>query len=91
MSIVLKKWAKQDPGTDARIRLIAELAGSRDRLLEAPQLDLAAMALLLNDYESAGLLSCAADLRRRLEHYQGGRQRSIRYTAGMLREEHRLE
>ena len=63
--------AFQNPHTEARILLIADLARRRDRLLESPELDLAALARLLADYESAGLPSAAADLRRRLQHYQG--------------------
>ena len=56
----------------ARLALIADLGRRRDRLLESPVLDLPALARLLADYESAHLLSAAADLRRRLEHYRGG-------------------
>jgi len=71
MSMKLKNWLKKDPGSEARILLIADLARRRDRLLETPRLDLPALERLLEEYESAGLLYGAANLRRRLEHYRG--------------------
>ena len=66
----LKKWAGIDPRTERRILTIAALARRRDRLLETPGLDLEGLRLLVADYEAAGLVCAATDLRRRLEHYQ---------------------
>ncbi|MGB8212263.1 MAG: hypothetical protein WCE68_01775 [Anaerolineales bacterium] len=66
----LKKWRKSDPRSAQRLCLIVELGRRRDRLLEAPELDLDGLARLLADYEAADLPSAAADLRRRLEWYR---------------------
>jgi hypothetical protein len=66
----LRKWLKPNARIDQRIRLIAELGRRRDRILESPELDLQALEALAADYETAGLVSAAADLRRRLEWYR---------------------
>ena len=65
----LRRWSKQDPGLEQRIQRIADLARRRDRLLEAPALDLPALRRLLAEYEAAGLVCAAADLRKRIEWY----------------------
>ena len=70
MPMQLRKWSKPDRRTEQRIRLIVDLARRRDHILESPELDLQALAVLLADYEAAGLPSAAADLRRRLEAYR---------------------
>jgi hypothetical protein len=70
MPMRLKKWLKPDRRMEQRIQQIADLARRRDRLLESPGLDLAALEALVADYESAGLACAAASLRRRLEHYR---------------------
>jgi hypothetical protein len=66
----LGKWTKHDRQMEERIQLIVNLARRRDRILESPELDLAALAVLASDYEAAGLPCAAADLRRRLEAYR---------------------
>ena len=71
----LRVRRKPDPRMEERLRLIVNLARRRDRLLEAPALDLSALAALLADYESADMPCAAADLRRRLEHYRSTRPR----------------
>jgi hypothetical protein len=70
MSMRLKKWLKPDRRMEQRIQQIADLARRRDRLLESPGLDLAALEALVADYEAAGLVCAAEDLRRRLEWYR---------------------
>jgi hypothetical protein len=72
MSMRLKKWLKPDRRMEQRIQLIVDLARQRDRILESPELDLEALAVLADDYAAAGLPSAAADLRRRLEWYRSG-------------------
>jgi hypothetical protein len=47
-----------------------DLGRRRDRLLESPELDLAALEALVADYKDAGLVCAAASLRRRLEWYR---------------------
>ena len=42
----------------------------RDRILEEPEMDLEALAILAADYEAANMPSATADLRRRMEWYQ---------------------
>ena len=69
MSMRLRKWTRPDPRLERRILLIADLGRRRDRILESPRLDLAALEALAADYEDAGLVYAAADLRRRLEWY----------------------
>ncbi len=59
--------------TEERIMLIVELGRRRDVILESPELDLEALRLLAVDYEAAGMVCAAADLRRRLEWYRGRR------------------
>jgi hypothetical protein len=66
----LRRWSKPDRRMEQRILLIADLSRRRDRILESPELDLAALETLAADYESAGLVCAAASLRRRLEHYR---------------------
>jgi Trk K+ transport system NAD-binding subunit len=61
---------KLDRRTEARVRVIVDLSRRRDRLLEAPALDLDALAALTADYESANMPCAAAELRRRLEWYR---------------------
>jgi hypothetical protein len=70
MSMRLRKLTRPDRRLEQRILLIADLGRRRDRLLESPELDLAALEALAADYEDAGLLCAAADLRRRLEWYR---------------------
>ena len=62
--------AKLDCRTEERIRRIVDLSRRRDRILEAPALDLEALAVLAADYKAANLPCAAADLRRRLEYYR---------------------
>ena len=62
-----------------RILLIVDLSRRRDHILEAPELDLEALANLATDYEAADMPSAAADLRRRLDYY---RERSIWHPDG---------
>ena len=71
MPFRLRKLTRPDPRLEQRILLIADLGRRRDRLLESPQLDLAALEALVADYEDAGLLCAAASLRRRLDWYRG--------------------
>jgi hypothetical protein len=63
----LEKWTKRDCQMEQRIQLIVNLACRRDRILESPELDLAALTILASDYEAAGLPCAAVDLRSRLE------------------------
>jgi len=67
---MLAKKANLAPRRIAYIQLIVDLARRRNRILEAPALDLSALAALLADYEAAGMPCAAADLRRRLEWYR---------------------
>jgi hypothetical protein len=67
----LKKWIKMEPRVLERMKLMEALSRRRDSLLESPELDLSALRLLARDYESAGLLCAAADLRSRVEWYEG--------------------
>jgi len=57
---------------EQRILLIADLGSRRDRVLEAPRLDLEALAVLAADYEIANMPCAAADLHRRLKYYREG-------------------
>ena len=61
---------KLDRCTETRVRMIVELSRRRDQLLEAPELDLEALAVLAADYESAAMPCAAENLRRRLEWYR---------------------
>jgi len=65
----LIKRVKSDRRMEQRIQGIAELGRRRDRILEAPAMDLDALAALVADYEAADMPCAAADLKRRLEHY----------------------
>ena len=60
-----------DERLEQRICLIAELGRRRDRILEAPEMDLEALAALAADYAAADMPCAAAALRRRLEWYKG--------------------
>jgi len=62
--------AKLDCRTEERVRRIVDLSRWRDRILEAPMLDLDRLAILAADYETANMPCAAADLRRRLEWYR---------------------
>ena len=62
--------AKLDCRMEQRFQVIVELSRRRDLILESPELDLAALAILAADYEAANMPSAAADQRRRLEDYQ---------------------
>ena len=66
----MRKLVKPDDRAEEHIRRIVELSRRRDRLLECPELDLTALAVLAADYEAANLLCAAADLYRRLEWYR---------------------
>jgi len=61
---------KLDRRTEERVQMIVNLSRQRDRILEAPELDLEALAILAADYVAANMPCAAADLRRRLEWYQ---------------------
>jgi hypothetical protein len=50
--------------------VIVDLNRRRDLILEAPRLDLEALAVLAADYEAANMPCVAGDLRRRLFYYQ---------------------
>jgi hypothetical protein len=54
-----------------RVRRIVDLSRRGDRSLEAPMLDLEALAVLAADYQAAHMPCAAADLPRRLEWYKG--------------------
>jgi hypothetical protein len=62
--------AKLDCRTKERVRRIVDLSRWRDRILEAPLLDLEALAVLAADYEAANMPCVTADLRKRLEYYR---------------------
>ena len=62
--------AKLDCRTEERVQRIVDLSRRRDRILEAPVLDLEALAVLATDYEAANMPCAAADLQRRLEQYR---------------------
>ena len=66
----LRWWTKVDPGLQERIRIIVKLGRWRDRILESPELDLEALAQLVEDYEEVEMACAAAALRRRLEWYR---------------------
>ncbi len=61
---------KLDRRTERRVRAIVELSRRRDWILEAPTLDQAALAVLVEDYAAANMPCAAAELRRRLEWYR---------------------
>ena len=67
----LRKLTKPDRRMEQRIQEIAELSRRRDCLLETPELDLEALEVLASDYEAAGMVHAARDLRRRLKWYRG--------------------
>ena len=67
----MKRWRKQNPRAERRLRLIVEMGRRRDKILESPEIDLEALAQLVADYEAADIIYAAADLRRRLEWYRG--------------------
>lgn len=69
----LRRWTKLDPRLQKRLRVIVRLGRQRDRLLESPALDLAALAQLVQAYEQADLPCAAAALRRRLKWYRSKR------------------
>ena len=56
--------------TDERIDLLGRLGRRRDEILENPNLDLMALSELAQEYEEAGLIYAAADLRMRVERYR---------------------
>jgi hypothetical protein len=66
----LIKRAKPDSRMEERLRVIVDLSRRRDRILESPELDLEALAILAADYAAANLPCAAADLRRRVEWYR---------------------
>ena len=70
MAMRLRKLTKPDRRIQQRIQVIVELSRRRDCLLETPELDLDALEVLASDYEAAGLLHAAKDLRRRLKWYR---------------------
>ena len=57
------------PAMQRRIDLIGSLGRQRDAILNAPVFDLEKAKALVLAYEVAHMPSCAADLRRRVEHY----------------------
>ena len=68
--MILTRRAKDDGRRmEERMQLIVELGIRRDRILESPELDLEALAVLAADYDAAGMPCAAAELRERLEHY----------------------
>ena len=64
------KTTRSGLATDDFIRVMTELSGRRDRVLQQPELDLAALAILTGDYEAAGLTCAAVELQKRLEWYR---------------------
>ena len=62
--------AKTNRRTEERILVIVDLGIRRDRILEAPELDLEALTVLVADYEDANMPCAAEDLRKRLEYYR---------------------
>ena len=69
--MILRSWIKKDAELEERIRVLVELGRRRDRILESPELDLEALAGLVEDYEKAEMACAAGALRRRLEWYGG--------------------
>ena len=61
---------KLDRRREELVRRIVDLSRRRDYILEAPQMDLEALAGLADDYEIANMPCAATDLRRRLEWYR---------------------
>jgi len=61
---------KLDWRMEENVRRIVDLSRQRDLILEAPIMDLEALAVLAADYEAANMPCAAADLRRRLGWYQ---------------------
>jgi hypothetical protein len=55
---------------EERIRKIVDLSRRRDRILEAPEMDLEALQALAADYEAAHMPCAAEELRRRVEWYR---------------------
>ena len=66
-----------DRRTEERVRRIVDLSRRRDSILEAPQMDVAALANLTDDYETANMPSAAADLRKRLDYYRINESKKI--------------
>jgi len=62
--------AKLDCRTEEHVRRIVDLSHRRDRILEAPTLDLEALAVLAAYYDAGNMPCAAAELRRRLEYYR---------------------
>jgi hypothetical protein len=61
---------KLDRQTEEHVQKIVNLSSRRDRILEAPKMDLEALEILAADYEVANMPSAAAELRMRLEWYR---------------------
>jgi hypothetical protein len=59
-----------DYRTEERIQVIVDLSRRRDHILEDPEMNLEALAILAADYEAANMTCAAANLRRRLEYYR---------------------
>ena len=55
---------------DERVRVIVALGIRRGRILESPELDLKALAVLAADYEVAEMPCAAENVRNRVEYYQ---------------------
>jgi hypothetical protein len=64
---VIYQSTKLDCRTEERVRRIVDLNRQGDRILEAPRLDLEALAVLAADYEAANMPSMAAEMRMWLE------------------------
>jgi hypothetical protein len=62
--------AKLDRRTEERVQANVNLNRRRDRILEAPEMDLEALDALAVNYEAANMPCAAADLRRRLDYYR---------------------
>jgi hypothetical protein len=61
---------KLDCRTEERVRRIVDLSRRRECVLDAREVDLDALAILAADYEAEPMPQAAAELRKRLEHYQ---------------------
>jgi hypothetical protein len=61
--------AKLDCRKEERVRSIVDLSRRRDRILEAPMLDLLGLEVPIDDYEAANMTYSAAGLERFLFNY----------------------
>jgi hypothetical protein len=63
--------SKKNREIEQRIQRIVDLSRRRDQILGVAEVDLDALAILTADYEATHMHCIAAELRRKLNWYQG--------------------